>query len=276
MKKIFAKLSAIILVIVLVIVLVGLIMIDSIAKAGLEKGARYALGVDTRVDKVGLSLLRGRLSIDGLNLSNPEGFSAAHLMRSGRFDLELKPSSAFSDTIVLNRFELDGLDINIEQKVGQSNISKVADNLRKFDTKEKQKGEATKTKGKKVKVDKIRITNVVAHFYLLPQLSPAGPITVKIPEIELSNVSSDQAEGVVVAQLFSRIVPAVLASVVQGAKGIVPTEFLEDLAWQIQDLTKALGQQTQKLVAQVENVGQAAGKVIQGVLEGVTKGMNKP
>jgi len=248
MKKwILRSVLAVVILVVVAVVIVA-VAIDSIAEAGLEKGAGYAMGVETQAQDVSLSLAGGRLTIGCLNVSNPEGFATQHLMRSGRFELQLVPLSVFGETIEVRNFELDGLDLNIEQKLTASNISKVINNLKRFET-----TGAKQAAGKKLKADRIHIRNVVAHFHLLSGLIRREPLTVKVPEIELTDVTSDEQTGVLVGELVARLVPAILAAVVDSGQGTVPAPFLVNLDAQIADLTEALGPEARKLAHQAES-----------------------
>ena len=245
MKKRIVRFLLGIVIILIVLVSVCLFLIDSLAKSGVEKGTAYALDVETRLDDMDLSLLRGHVMMDGLNIANPQGFTSNHLMRSGRFDLEVQPASLLSDTVEVKRFELDGLDINIEQQLKGSNISKIFSNLKRF-AGDKEKVPQTdeddrEGSGKKIKLDRIVIRNVVAHFHLLAELAPSGPLTVRVPEISLENVSSADSPALRVSELVAKLLPAVLKSVIEQGEGTIPSEFLSDLDGQLVSVAGVLG-----------------------------------
>ena len=269
MKKWILRIGIGIVALLIVVVLVIGLFADHIIKAGIEKGGSYALDVDTQVETVDLSLLSGNLTIDGLQVANPEGFKREYLMKSGTFDVGVRPGSLLSDTIEVSHFELDGLELNIEQKLSGSNVSEILDNLKRFESDEEpEPAEEEPSEGKKVAVSTIVIKDVTARFYLLPELSPV-PITVRIPEMELENVTSEDEGGIMVARLVSRLVPAILAGVIEQAGDAVPTGFLNDLDGQVGDAAKALGGQAAKLVGQL-----SAGESTKAVEEGV-KGIGK-
>jgi hypothetical protein len=292
MKKLILGVLLTVVVLLLIAVVGVLLFIDPIAKAGVERGATYALGVDTTVKKLSLGLTSGELTMDELHVANPVGFQSPHLMKSGQFDLKLRPGSILEDTIELNKFELNGLDVHIDQKVDGSNVSVILDNLKRLGGDGEGKGEEKEepAEGKKVKVDRIVVTNVVAHFHLLSDLHKGGPLTVKVPRIELNDVTSDDADGVVVSELVARILPAVLAAVLDKAQGVVPSDFLTVLNGDLDGVTKALGGEVEKLTRQVHKefekvLGGEAGKILDangaagdvkktvgGVLEGLIGG----
>lgn len=291
MKKLIVRLLLVVVLLVVAAGVVGYVLIDVIAKAGVEEGGTYALGVQTNVDALNLSPFSGEMKMTGLKVANPEGFASPHLMHTGTFDLELVPGSLLGDTVEVRKFELDGLDVNIEQKVPQSNVSVILKNLERFadggaPAEEKPAGET------KVKVDRITVRNVVATFHL-----PAvGPLQVKVPAIELTNVTSDEADGVVIRELVVRLVPAILAAVLEKAQGIVPPDVLGVLNGDVSALSKALGGRAEELVQKVHAdlgtaLGQGAGKLlgtdansaaegakkaIGGALEGLLPGKKDP
>ena len=116
MKKIRRIILGLVLLVVMVIV-VGLFGIDLLAKMGVEKGATYALGVETTVGSLDLSVFGGSLEMEKLRIANPEGFSAPVFVESGKFSLRMDPSSVFSDTIEVNDFELVGgvIEITVQE-----------------------------------------------------------------------------------------------------------------------------------------------------------------
>jgi len=284
MKK---PLKIVIAVAVLLVLALGAawLFIDSIAKAGIEHGATYALGVDTRVDSVRLSLLGGKLGLTGLTVSNPEGFKTPHFLKTGTFALALRPGSLFEDTIEIEQFELDGIDLYVEQEIGKSNVSVILDNIAKISGDEKPDEKKTEG-GKKVKVDHIVIRNVTAHVQVLPIGGNATTLTVKVPEIVLDNVTDDNAGGVATSTLVQRLVPAIMAAVVDKGKGILPDADLNQLGQDVAKTTQALGAGASQLVHQVggtaakavENLGDATknvGKNVGNALENLLGGKKK-
>jgi len=251
------------IVLLLVIVLVAIwAMIDGIAKVSVQGGGKYALGVDTRVDDISVSLLKGQVTMDTLNIANPEGYKTDHLMKSGHFEVSLETGSLFTGTVVLPELTLDGLDINIEQKqLGKTNVSEVMDHAKRLSSDdEKKKG------GKKVKIDTVVIKNVVAHVQIVPM---GGTVTVKVPTLELKNVTPEDSKGIIVGELLQRLFAAVLASVLENGKDVIPAGLRQSLGKDIGELAKALGDDAGKLIGQVggdfEKLKEGTGKAIEGV-----------
>jgi hypothetical protein len=265
--KLLFRLIVVLIVLVVVVGVVGYLWIDSLAKAGVEKGGTYALGVETRVESLSLSPFRGTMKMGGLNVANPQGFTSPHLMHSGTFDVEIEPGSLFGETIVVKKFELDGLDLHVEQKLPKSNVSVILDNLKRLGGEGAEPKTDKPEEGKKVKVDRITIRNVAATFHLPTGPVKLGPLKVEVPVIEMTEVTSDNADGVVVSELVGRIVPAVIAAVLEKGQGVVPPDVLNGLRGDLSSLTQVLGGQTQKLVQDVQGelqkvLGKGAGGIL--------------
>jgi len=252
MKR-FLKSTLWIVVPLVALLAVAWFFIDSIAKTAIEQKTTDALGVTTTVEAVKINPLKGAVRIDGLTIRNPEGFKTPHFIKTGRFDLGVRLGSLLEDTLEVNRFDLDGLDMHLEQKPGSSNTSVILNHIKKGRGGKggpKQAEPAGEPSGKKVKVNRIVIRHIVAHVQVLPVGGKAATLDVKVPEIVLNDVTSDNAAGVAIAELVRRLVPAVLAAVVEKGKGIIPEADLDRLSADVADAAAALGDAVGQLIRQ--------------------------
>ena len=288
MIKLLIRLTIGVVLLLLIAGVVGYLWLDTIAKTGIEKGGSYALGVPTRLDDVSLSPFSGKLRLEGLNVANPEGFSSPHAMHSGTFDLEIVPGSLLEDTIQVRKFELDGLDLHIERKGSGSNLSKIIENLERLQGEQKPDEPDKPDEGKKIKVDRLTIRNVVANFHL-PVIKP---LKVEVPTIEITDLTSDDADGIVMRELIAKILPAILVAVLEKGRGIVPDDFLHDINGQLSGLTALVGGNADAMVKNLQGrLGEALGgelgkragktaegaaKTVGGVLEGLLGGKKEP
>jgi hypothetical protein len=238
------KLVVAILVLAIVIAGGAWLMIDTIAKAGIQKGGAYATGVPTDVKNVNLSLLQGSMAIEGLQISNPQGFTSPHLMQTGRFSLQIISSSVLGSPVEVLSFELDGLDVCIDQKGVMNNVSVVLDHIKQLSGSDTGGSKASDGGGKKIKIARIVIKNVVAHVQvpLSNQL-----LEIKLPELELNDVASDQ-DGATIGQVIARIIPAVMAAIVENGKGILPKGLTDTLNHDIAGAAGSLGTEASNMV----------------------------
>ena len=246
MKKIISRVILSVVILVLLVVVAVWLLINPIAKSAVQSGTSDALGVKTTLKSINVSLLRGTVVMNGLNISNPEGFNSAYLLDSGRFEVEVSTASLLSDTVEIRKLELDRLEVHIEQKLPFSNVAQIMKNI-KSSSAEKDED---KSDGKKVKIERVLIRNVVAHFHLPAVMGKAKIVKVEVPLIELKNVSSDKS-GSAAGQLVAQLFPAILSSIIKNGQGLVPTKFLNDLDSQVLDLAGALGGDTSKLIKSI-------------------------
>jgi len=264
-----------ILLIVAVVIVIGLVIvwfkIDSIAKAGVEQGGAYALGVPTMLDSASVRLLRAEVGLGGLTVSNPEGFKTPHFIKVGKVETGVAIGSLMTDTVEVSRIEIDGLDLNIEAKLSSTNVTALLDNIKA----RIGKGES----GRKLKVGKVIVRNVVAHVQVLPVGGNVSTLEVKVPEIVMDDVTSDNAGGVAMSQLIQRLVPAILAAVVEKGKGILPDADVRKLSGELASTTQVLGKGAAKLAAQAGGEGAKLfgdfSKAIPGTGQGLEKGVGK-
>ena len=76
--KLIIKLACVAVALVLGLVIAGFIYIDTVAKAAIETGATFALGVDTTVEEVAIGIFSGTSEIAGLKVANPENYTTAY------------------------------------------------------------------------------------------------------------------------------------------------------------------------------------------------------
>ncbi len=228
-RRLILRLVLLLLVLMIVGVGVAWLMVDHLAKSAVERGGTYALGVETKVKGVDLSLLGGTLRMDGMNVSNPEGYNTPHAMKFDRFDFAIDTGSILGDPVRMHNIELWGMEINIEQKLLKTNIGEILENVRRFERKspEEKREEGS---GTRIAVDRVVIHEVAAHFHVLGMLGgEAEPITIIIPRIELEGLTSDNAKGMFVGELFARVIPAIIEQVLTQAQGKVSLPSLESL-----------------------------------------------
>ena len=108
--------------------------LDSIAKKAVEYGGSKALGVQTTVDSLHLSLLDGNSSLKGFTIANPQGFSPQDFMIMKQADVSVDINSLLSDTIRIQKIIVSGLQVSIEQSDQNSNVKALLKNIPKTQT----------------------------------------------------------------------------------------------------------------------------------------------
>lgn len=248
---------------VVLVVLVAVLMIDSIAKAGIERGSTHAMGVPTTLNSADVKIMAGEFDMSGLTVSNPEGFDTPHFLslRDGGVSVQLR--SLMSDVVELPTLNLDGITVYLQRANGQTNYGKILENLKRFEDGDIPPDQPTAEGGKQFVINRVLITDITVHIDLAPVpggLSELTKMEVKVPRIELTDLGKGDTQPMEIAQVAATIVKAILLAVAENA-GQLPG----DLGAQLQ---AGLSQ-----LASLDSLGveleAAAGRIIEDVRGGI-------
>jgi hypothetical protein len=221
------RIVLVIVVLLVITVLGGFMYVDVIARRGVEHGATYALGVETKLAKADVGIFSGTFDMKGLNVANPEGFQSPHFLNLGTGGVDVTLPSLRKETVELTRLNLGDLDVNLERRGGKSNYDVILDNLRKLESGEKPPEKSGSEK--RFIVREIDITDVNIHFDMLPEGGELTKVDVPIDAIRLTDVGSDTDKGVLLADLSGVIIKAIMAAAVQKGGDLIPPDMLKDL-----------------------------------------------
>ena len=168
--------------------------IDTVVGTAIEEGGTYALGVDTRVGFVRLSLLGGSLRISSLGVDNPPGFDSDKFVSVGSARLDVDIGTLREPTVVVPLVAIDDVFVALEGKGSTSNVSTILRNLKKFESGESQEPEPESEEGggTQMVISKLRITDVKVLVDVIVGGREVGKLDVVIPEIALDNVGGGQ------------------------------------------------------------------------------------
>ncbi len=197
---------------------------DYFARTGVESGASWALGVETRLSSLRLRPVAGRIGIGGLRVANPPGYEQPSFLElsSGRVLVDIW--TIRDDVIEIPRIELSGLEIAIEQTRTGTNYDVILANLdRASGTPEPEKPGT----GQKVVVRELVIRDITAHTRLRTFGRRLPDLDIDVPEIRLTNLGEDGG-GIEIAELTGIVTRAVLLSVARKS-GALPVELARGL-----------------------------------------------
>ncbi|MCK5803613.1 MAG: hypothetical protein KAI66_12305 [Lentisphaeria bacterium] len=141
MKKMLYAVGVLALLLVVGLVVLYLSM-GNIVKAGIEAVGPQVTQCPITVDSISVSPLRGKMSIKGLVVGNPEGFKSGHAFKLGEVSVDLDPMSVFSEKVVIGRILVHAPHFSYEVTSKGTNIGKLLDNVKEFtDTLPKSSGE---------------------------------------------------------------------------------------------------------------------------------------
>ena len=237
--------------------------IDRIASAAIERGARQALGVDTRLGFVHLRLLGGELRVRGLEIANPQGFASAHFLVVGAVEVKASLGSLRSDVVRVPLFLLEGVDVSLERRGRGSNTDAILANLKRFEsTRAAGRESAAPGPEKRFVVSRLVIRDVTAHVEWSQLASQASALDVTLERIELADLGGER--GLTLPELSNVVVKAVLDGV--RGSGQLPVEVARDLAGGLRGLARLPVVVTGGVLGGAGGVlGGAAGSAVRGV-----------
>ncbi len=265
MKKVFRKIIAalgIILVLLVVLIFVLFTMFGNKAlKMGVETGGTAALKVPVSLQDANLSILGGKVELAGLNIKNPEGYQHPDFMSMGKAAVALNTKSLLSETIEIQKIQLDDIQLTLEQKgLSENNLQAILNNLPKSD---KPADTTTESSGKKLVIRELVINGVQVKAKLLPIPGKADTVTLKVNPIVLNDIGNDKPVNA--AELTSKVLTAIAGGVAEQGKDLLPIDMIDSIG-------KGLAQQGQKILENVSEAGKGAleevGKTGENLLKG--------
>ncbi|MFI4882942.1 MAG: hypothetical protein ACIAQU_10200 [Phycisphaerales bacterium JB064] len=280
MKKLL-KIAAIALLPLIGLLVLGVVLawvyIDTLAERGVERGATYALGVPTALGSADVGVLSGSVELSGLEVSNPEGFSADHFLTLDSTEVDVSLGSLTSDVVEVPTLVLSGIDVRLERTLEGANYKVILDNLKRFEGEEKKEPEP---EGKKFVIRSVQIRDVKVHVDAVPVEGAIGELAtaeVTVDEVTLHDVGSG-AEPMSLAELTAVILKAILASAVDIGGDILPEDVLGELGDQLADMLDlsemgvgSIEGLTEKAAELLGTPVEEAAEEVQEAIEGVTE-----
>jgi len=208
------KLVTTVVVALLLLVVGAVLMIDSIARVGIEVVATKVLGVQTTVHGTSLALLGGTSSVTGLEVSNPKGYTDPMFVTLGQASLTARLPELMSDEVRVRQVTVSDLTLTLEKDAsGKLNSDRISDNLPSTG---EQKADASKPdagKSRTIVVSELRIERVKVRLRDLIG-GKKGVVEANLPDIVLKDVRSDGSVDVLASQVSGMVIGSVLQSVV--------------------------------------------------------------
>lgn len=210
--------------------------LDAIAKSSLEESLTNALGVSTEISSLSINKLTGQAHIDDLLIDNPQNYSAEHIFNVKDLDVDFVPLSLLSPTIEISSLKLDDITVNFEQTLRENNILDIVNHVK---NPKKQRAQSRivaaqfSFKGKRFEIESVKLANILVNVNLSPlgNLIPFGGLSqevkVQVPDIDLQNVTSENAQ-LVLAGTLDEVVSGLLGNLAGGIFDEVPKQMESD------------------------------------------------
>ena len=184
-----------------------------ITRAINEAGPRL-LHVDTRVEACRLSLLKGAVTLRGVELKNPEGFRTPRMVYLEELSVSVSPLSLLGDRICIRDIEILGVDLVYEEAgFGRSNLSVFASRLREGRNRQGPLlGESQAPEKKALTIDHLRVRG--GRVTVSAVISRGKGIVLPLPPLEIRNIGKGSRMSVseTLSEALRRLGQAALAT----------------------------------------------------------------
>ena len=266
--KLALKLGAV-LVAVLVIALGAVILyLDAIAKTAVERGATYALGVQTTLASADVAVLASYFRMNGLIVANPAGFQSEHFLELGEGYVDVSIGSLRQETVEFPLLTLTTINMTLEKKGGESNYKVILENLKRLESGE---GQDKKMAGKKYNIEEVVISDINVEIDLFGVGGELNRARVPIDEIRLTNVG---AGGGDTAEITDVIIKAIMAAIMAKAADL-PAELVNDLGGQLKGLESLADMGIDQSFDLGKQMDDVANKAVEDATKGLEKDMNE-
>jgi len=215
MKKLLKILGGI-LVVIGILFIALLIWLDGVIVNGFNSAAPAALGVPASLGDARILPVRGKLTLNDLEIGNPEGFKTDGLLHLGTLFIRYDTASILTDTIIINKITIDDMTVTYEKGLLNSNLGALLDLLsgeekdEKIDAKEDEpEKDGEKKAKKKVIIEKLMITGSHMNVSITGMMGAAIPIP--LPPITLTDLGKE-SDGITVIQAIEKVLKAIAGS----------------------------------------------------------------
>ena len=192
--------------------------IGPVATRGAEKIVPGLTGTDFRIERFYLNPYSGVLGINGVKLSNPEGFGEAAAFSLSGFNVEVSVGSLFSDTIIVKEIAIEDAFASYYSHNGRNNFDVILANVEKATgpkTKDEKSAEKkTDSAQKKVIIEHLRIAGTKVKLMKSDMMPP-----LMLPTLELTDIGK-KSNGATLDEAWTQISGAVMKSMSQIGDGI--------------------------------------------------------
>jgi len=199
------KIVGVILILAIIALVAVILSLDRIVKAGVQTVGTHTLGVKTTLDGASVSVLSGKVGLDGLALGSPEGFKEPSMFALAHGRTSVRLGSLLTKEVVVQQVIVDGPEITLEVGPGGTNWGALLQRL---------KGEEASTKSQTtVRIDRIAIVNAKV------KVSGAGLVskTPALPDLEITGIRTSEGGGVTAANLLRQVIVPLSAAIYSAA-----------------------------------------------------------
>lgn len=250
----------------IVLVIIAYLFAAQIVKKAISIVVPPITQTEASVDDVDLSLFHGNVTITGLKLGNPQGFSKQNIFEMGRVSVMFEPKSLLSPTIIVRSVIMEGTRVSVEMRGnGQTNIGVLNQNVQNYlNTHQSIEPNESNTTSesqsdKKVIIQDLAITDSQLTLGMAGQM-----ITINLPNIYQKNIGADN-DGKTIPEMVAQILSYFSAESVQGVTDAVRNLAGQGIAGAAQLLSTGKNSVMQKVNLVKGSVDSEAADIVDGI-----------
>ena len=257
------------------------VLIDTLAREAIEAGGTHALGVPTTLESAHIGVTSGMFGLEGLSVSNPEGFQGEHIVALKQGELALSLPTVLKDTVHAPKLELTGISMLLQKGPGGFNYEVLLDNLEKVrdDGEGAPKGEpdvAEPGTSKRFVLDRIVLRDIETSVDLFGE-GELTTATLSIPEVVIEDLGG---EPKTLSQVMKLVFETLLESSVEFGADLLPGQLTQQIESRLDGAKDELYDKADDALAELaEDLGPEATQALEGLLDQakdeVDKGLRK-
>jgi hypothetical protein len=242
MKKILLALVAIVLIVVAGSFGYLYLSLNSLVKKGVETIGPKVTRTDVTLDSAVLQPLSGSGTLNGLVISNPEGFGKGYALKIGIISINVDKNTLLSDTIVINEILISHASITLEGTLSGNNLTKLMQNIKSYDAGSKPNAQKEKSSSRKFIVKRVLINGTQLNV-AASALGQSVSQSLSLGDLHLENLGS-AGSGITPADVAQQILIPLINDAIRQGIGILTKQGLNQLeqqgAGQLRNVLKGL------------------------------------
>lgn len=230
----------------LVLALLGgafLVLVDKVVQTAVTEGVGYTTQQETHLASADLGLFSGALTLEGLEIENPPGFQQTPLLRVGRFQTVLDYERSSAERIEVDLVELKDLELALELKGSESNVTALLERLGKLrgqpsgsgsEPEDDPEPSAPPEAGPSVGIGSIAISGVRASLRVTAHPTIDGVYELEMPDVVLKDFDSSMDRASMI-EWTAYVLEELLTSALSSGQGQFPPEWQGLLAEGLQN-----------------------------------------
>jgi hypothetical protein len=210
----------------IILVVVFCLNLNTVIKIAIKQTLTQSLAVETTLMEVTFNPLNGYLRLKGFEVDNPNGFSTSEFLQVRDFVIQIQPNTLLGDRIEIEKIQLQDISINIEQQLTRNNIQEIFISAGQY----KQSDRAgTAAPEKKFNLQSATIDNISINLNLSPLGLGSLSSADYLPKIELQNLNSENYQGLLMSEVFTKLIASTVENIVEKNKLSIPKQILQAL-----------------------------------------------